>query len=293
MTYNNNNNSSPLKVLVSNDDGYLSPILPILIHSLKNIARFSEVRVVVPDEERSWAGKFISRFTTLEPKDHSIDGHHCYLVNGFPADCVALGIHNLYPEKPDLVISGINMGKNSSLPFFLSSGTIGAATEGYLHGVPSIALSAVMPSEVFSEWRQLDEITFANKYSANLEAITKAAMKLVLQLLQVEFWEFSDIVSANIPWDCSSKTETVITHVSEARFTKMFRELSEKRYAHVASGPMLEHIEQSRPDNTMSDAQAVRDNKLGVSFIKYGFISQLPSILSTGIFPADSDTAGR
>jgi 5'-nucleotidase len=64
-----------------------------------------------------------------------------FAVGGFPADCTNLGVHSLFDTPPELVVSGVNIGLNVGLGFFLSSGTVGAAMEGWIAGIPAIALS--------------------------------------------------------------------------------------------------------------------------------------------------------
>mgnify|MGYP001816361150 FL=1 len=126
-------------ILVTNDDGVDSPALPALVRALSN--RWP-VRAVVPSRERSWIGKAISRWQDIQVELVERDGVEIHSVDGFPADCTQLGVHSLFEEKPDMVVSGINVGFNHGLAFFLSSGTVGAASEGWIAGLPAIAFSA-------------------------------------------------------------------------------------------------------------------------------------------------------
>ena len=95
----------------------------------------------------------MTRFGTrhVEP----LDGFACetYAFSGTPADCANFGIYHVFDGgKPDLVISGINMGSNAGLSFTLSSGTVGAALEANIAGLPGVALSQVLPGQVFRQW---------------------------------------------------------------------------------------------------------------------------------------------
>ena len=125
-------------ILVTNDDGVDSPALLPLVHEL---ARLGPVRVAVPAKERSWIGKAISRWDELAVTRVVREGIEILAVDGFPADCTNLAVHSLFGERPSLVVSGVNIGLNVGLGFFLSSGTIGAAMEGWIAGLPAIALS--------------------------------------------------------------------------------------------------------------------------------------------------------
>jgi len=123
-----------MKLLVINDDGILSEGIRALADSLSVLG---EVWVVAPDRERN----AVSHALTLHrPLRITTISHHNYAVNGTPADCVNIGIHFLLPEKPDLVISGINRGANLGNDINYS-GTVAAAVEGTLMGIPSFAIS--------------------------------------------------------------------------------------------------------------------------------------------------------
>lgn len=128
-----------MKVLVSNDDGIFSPGIHELARALAAVA--DEVIVVAPDVEQSASGHAITirhplryRRTHLEELPDLV----CYRVDGTPADCIVLGVHN--EGRPDVVVSGINLGSN--LGFDVThSGTVAAAIEGTTMGIPSIAVS--------------------------------------------------------------------------------------------------------------------------------------------------------
>ena len=90
----------------------------------------------------------------LKPKEEKNYPAIAYSLNGTPADCVNLAYGNLMSDEPDLVVSGINLGYNITLPMILSSGTVGAALEGSLLGIPSIAVSMAITSEKFDSVRE-------------------------------------------------------------------------------------------------------------------------------------------
>lgn len=126
-----------MRILVSNDDGIYSPGIARLAQAA---TKFGDVRVVAPDVEQSSAGHAITASRPLRFRPTNIfDGIEAYRVNGTPADCVALGIHNW--EQVDLVLSGINLGLNLGNATW-HSGTLAAAKQAVLLGVRGIALSA-------------------------------------------------------------------------------------------------------------------------------------------------------
>lgn len=132
----------PLVILVSNDDGVHSEGLRVLAKGLEVLG---EVFVVAPDRERSAAGHSLTlnrplRATQLAP--------NCYAVDGTPTDCITLAVMRILEGRPDLVISGINMGPNLG-DDVTYSGTVSAAFEATLLGIPAFAVSVVAKEDFF------------------------------------------------------------------------------------------------------------------------------------------------
>lgn len=127
-----------MKILVSNDDGIDSAGIYSLAEELKTIA---EVTVVAPHKEQSAVGHAITMQTPLRVFEYQKNGKFFgYAVDGTPADCVKIGMRNLMPAPPDLVVSGINHGSNTAINI-IYSGTVSAAREAAIMEVPSIAIS--------------------------------------------------------------------------------------------------------------------------------------------------------
>jgi len=125
-----------MKILVSNDDGYLATGINVLADALAEIA---DVVVVAPDRNRSAASNSL---TLQDPLRISNVGENRYRVNGTPSDCVHLALTGFLEEEPDLVVSGINHGANLG-DDVIYSGTVAAAVEGRFLGFPTIAVSLV------------------------------------------------------------------------------------------------------------------------------------------------------
>ncbi|MBX6392290.1 MAG: 5'/3'-nucleotidase SurE [Burkholderiales bacterium] len=125
-----------MRILLSNDDGYFSPGLAILAEALSDLG---EITVVAPERDRSGASNSLTLDRPLIVR-RSANGF--LFVNGTPTDCVHLAVTGLLDELPDMIVSGINVGANMG-DDTLYSGTVAAATEGYLLGLPSIAISLV------------------------------------------------------------------------------------------------------------------------------------------------------
>lgn len=123
-----------MRILLSNDDGYFAPGLAALARSL---APFADITVVAPERDRSGASNSLTLDRPLMLRQ-APSGF--YYVNGTPTDCVHLAVTGMLDHMPDMVISGINHGANMG-DDTIYSGTVAAATEGYLLGIPSIAVS--------------------------------------------------------------------------------------------------------------------------------------------------------
>ena len=149
-----------LRILVSNDDGIDAPGIHALV---KELRKLGEVIVVAPDKQQSAVGHAITMNYPLRVTKYFRDNEFFgYAVEGTPADCVKLAIRSLCEIKPDLLVSGINHGSNTAINI-IYSGTVSAATEGTILGIPSIAIS-------LATWDEPD-FTYAAKFSRKLAAV--------------------------------------------------------------------------------------------------------------------------
>ena len=123
-----------LRILISNDDGYFAPGIERLAAALGGKA---DITVVAPERDRSGASNSLTLDRPLTVRRAS---NGFFFVNGTPTDCVHLAVTGLLDQLPDMVISGINLGANMG-DDTIYSGTVAAATEGFLLGIPSIAIS--------------------------------------------------------------------------------------------------------------------------------------------------------
>jgi len=164
-----------MKILISNDDGYQAPGLVALYEALKTVA---EVEVVAPEQNNSAKSNALTLHSPLYV--HQAANGFRY-VNGTPADCVHVALTGLLGYRPDLVLSGINNGANMG-DDTIYSGTVGAAMEGYLFGVPAIAFSQI------------------EKGWAHIEAAAAKARELVQQMDQQQLIGHQPwLLNVNIP----------------------------------------------------------------------------------------------
>ncbi|HEY1103993.1 MAG TPA: 5'/3'-nucleotidase SurE [Burkholderiaceae bacterium] len=164
-----------MKILISNDDGFQAPGIVALYDALHDLG---EVEVIAPEHNNSAKSNALSLHSPLYV--HRAANGFRY-VNGTPADCVHIALTGLLGYRPDLVVSGINNGANMG-DDTIYSGTVGAAMEGYLFGVPAIAIS-----QTEKGWQHLD-------------AAAATARQLVRQLVhQKMVGESAWLLNVNIP----------------------------------------------------------------------------------------------
>ena len=133
-----------MRILIANDDGYLAPGLAALIEACRGLG---EIDVVAPEQNASGTSNSL---TLHRPLSVYTAANGIRFINGTPSDCVHVALTGLLTQRPDLVVSGINQGANMG-DDTLYSGTVAAAMEGYLFGIPSVAFS-----QVDKGWTHLD-----------------------------------------------------------------------------------------------------------------------------------------
>ena len=137
-----------MRILIANDDGYLAPGLAALVRAC---AGLGEIDVVAPEQNASGTSNALTLnrpLSVFEASGEAVRGFK--VVNGTASDCVHVALTGLLPHRPDLVLSGINNGANMG-DDTLYSGTVAAAMEGYLFGIPAIAFSQVLKG-----WGEID-----------------------------------------------------------------------------------------------------------------------------------------
>ena len=153
-----------MRILIANDDGYLAPGIAALVQACQGLGH---IDVIAPEQNASGTSNALTLsrpLSVFQARGEHIAGFR--VVNGTPSDCVHVALTGLLPHKPDLVLSGINNGANMG-DDTLYSGTVAAAMEGYLFGIPAIAFSQ------------------AEKGWAHLDAAAATARAVVEQVLAV------------------------------------------------------------------------------------------------------------
>lgn len=197
--------------MVTNDDGIDSYFLETLAEELE---RYLEVIVVAPKMEKSWSGASVTRRGKVPTKAIDHPNRKAWEVDGTPTDCVNIGLGNLLSRKPDLVVSGINIGQNTSLALIPSSGTVGAALEGALWGIPALAFSLAIPLEIFDEVRESK-----GRRPHSIGSSLRTASKLAARFTYAQLGEANlDYIVHNINFPLPVSLDTPVEQTVPARF---------------------------------------------------------------------------
>ena len=243
-------------LLLTNDDGIDSPSLIPFIEALSTLA---PIKTIVPTQERSWISKAITRFGNIRIERIKQNGLEIHTVEGSPADCVQIGIHSLFDRPPEMIISGINLGLNHGLAFFTSSGTIGAAIEGAIAGIPSVAFSTG-DLKNHNTWGPY-------AWSASREELWNRAAELSVDLLSsvrdVEFPQKANILSVNFPHNADIATPRVITRLATTDYKNLFHQSQPGLFTHKFSGEL-----HAREDIKGTDLETLTNGSVSVTPIR-------------------------
>ncbi len=245
-----------MRILLSNDDGIQSPGLQALVHCLKGMG---EIWVVAPDREQSAVGHAITLSDPIRlfPWEELQGADHTYAISGTPADCVKLALTELMPERPDIVVSGINCGENTGISV-IYSGTVSAATEGTINGIPSVAIS-------------LDSFT-----AREFDIPAKYARRIVELVLERGLPE-DTLLNVNIPNLPATKIKGVrVARQGRARFQETFMKRSDPRGKtyYWMDGAKVE-LTESNTDNTALHEGYVTLTPIKLNFTHEAFMREL------------------
>ena len=253
-----------MKILISNDDGYQAAGLMALYQALKDIA---QVEVIAPEVNNSAKSNALSLHSPLYV--HTAYNGFRY-VNGTPADCVHLALSGVLDCRPDLVVSGINNGANMG-DDTIYSGTVGAAMEGYLFGIPAIAFSQVQ-----RDWMHLD-------------SAARKARELVLAMQQEQLvgshpW-LLNVNIPNLPYDQIGPTKLCRLgrrHAAEKATTQV-NPRGETMYWIGAAGDAMDDAEGTDFHATATGHVAITPLQVDLTdHASLGYWAQTASLLQSG-----------
>ncbi len=233
-----------MRILLTNDDGIYAPGLTALRRVMMELG---EVWVVAPAVEQSGVSHGFSLIGPLRCEMITLDGSkRCYAVQGTPVDTVKLALHEILPELPDLVVSGINSGENSGVNL-LYSGTLAAAMEGAILGIPSIAVS------------------LASFTSTDYSFAAEFTLKLSSMILKNKP-PHGTLLNVNIPAVSREKIRGIrITHQASSHYEEEINKRVDPRgrdYFWISGRNALDG------DGGGSDMEAVRDGYISITPVK-------------------------
>jgi 5'-nucleotidase len=178
-----------MRILITNDDGVNSSGIVAAKNAVYGLGNIS---VVAPATQQSGIGHALTLFEPIRVTASNLrDGSMAHSVSGTPTDSVIIGIYEVMGEKPDLLISGINIGENLGMAELTTSGTIGAAMEAAAHGVPALSVSLQVTR---------DDIKFHDGHvDLDFEFAQKTIRKLSEMILKKGLPEGIDFLNVNIP----------------------------------------------------------------------------------------------
>lgn len=255
------------RILLTNDDGVDSPALVPFARSLQALG---DVIVVVPDRERSWIGKAISRTEEVAIGHTERAGVRMTTCTGYPADAAQLGMHAISQPPPELVVSGINLGFNHGTAFLLSSGTVGAAIEGWIGGLPAVAFSTGVAGDGYAAWRRH---ALSARAGAAWEALAATCATILHDIRVSGLLDVADVVSVNLPFDATPATPRRVTRIARARYDRLFEPVDDGRYRHAFTAI----TSTDRLDGT--DVEAAEDGAVSITPVRMPEAVDVPTAL--------------
>jgi 5'-nucleotidase len=194
--------------MVTNDDSVQSNGI---VQLARSIARYADVMIVAPEQPQSATALSLTLHKPLRVSKVRRKEFDCFAVSGTPGDCVLIGINKLLPRTPDLVASGINIGDNNTFEDVLASGTVAAALEAALAGVPAIAFSMEVG----------DELQFTIGYGQlDFSKAATVAGEIVRDVLFNGMPGGAEVLNVNFPSRIDSSTQLVLTDIGRRKYNQ-------------------------------------------------------------------------
>jgi 5'-nucleotidase len=195
------------RILITNDDGVSSSGLMAACEAVRGLG---DVYVVAPATQQSAVGRSMTLFEPLRISRHMLGDVAAYSVNGTPTDSVILGMFVVVGGRPDLVISGINIGENLSAEAVTTSGTIGAALEAANQDIPAIAVSIRVEDEGDKFWETAQTRDYA--------AARRVIRGLAKSVLEGGMPAGVDLLNVNVPHGSGPDTPVVATRLARRMY---------------------------------------------------------------------------
>jgi 5'-nucleotidase len=261
--------------LVTNDDGIHTRFLHEWVWALQT--RF-DVCVAAPAREQSWIGRAISRHRPVAVEAYS--GFDCpaWKIDGTPSDCVNIALGHLMERQPDIVLSGINVGYNTTLPLIFCSGTVAGAMEAATWGVPALAVSQLVPQVLFHRVKE-DEWNLEAPVLETLQRAAGHSVHIAEQILGLPRQRLG-VFNLNYPHPLNDGTPLKWTVPADLRQGNLFDRKSEGLYEfHYRPGE-----EMPLPGNPLTDRVSLGRGEISMSYLNFFSVANTPASAMDGIF---------
>jgi len=247
--------------LVTNDDGIEVYFLRALVNAL---SFHGNVYVAAPKKEQSWVGRKVTRHHEIQVEEYT--GFDCpiaWTIDGTPTDAVNLALGHLLPKKPDVVVSGINVGFNALLPILYSSGTLAGALEGAGWGIPAVAFSIHLLSKEFNEVK-LDQVNPAKTVMKKVDIAAKLAAEFALKKVG-EGNEQGQVDNVNFPAKVEEDSPWIKTQPGTTKIGSFFQHSENNHYRFRYSEGVTVESQPGLP----SDWDTFTNGKISVSKLRF------------------------
>lgn len=228
-----------MNILLTNDDGYQSPLFLYFAEFLREEKWVSSLTLVAPAHEQSWVGSAITTHSAVSHAIVELNQLKIHTISGTPSDCATIGAYHLCSQIPDLVISGINFGTNTGTAFCTNSGTLAAARQAALLGIMGVACSALLETELRLGWKRKD-FAYMRERSRELREISQYHVGLLRTCYDQGYLQKDnryDYFSINSPIDLTEK-KLLHSSVKDMRYKNFFTKIDEHTFRHTFTGFM-------------------------------------------------------
>lgn len=260
-----------MHILITNDDGIDSKFLHAIATALSSR---HEITIAAPKSEQSWIGRAVSRRREVSVEAHPELPWPAWTIDGTPTDCVNIALGGLLPSPPDAVVSGINIGYNTTATLVYSSGTVAGALEGAFWGLPAFAVSQEVPDHLFAHASANNgalPADFQDILSANAQHAAGLISRFLLPpepSVQSPASRDAIVHNLNYPAHPVQPYETVLTVPAPLREMPFFAKTAEGVYQfHFNHGEVL-------PSGDKTDREALAAGEVSHSILNFSALGR-------------------